>query len=223
MRILCLNPTSSKQTTLALCEASAAWSRRQKCLVETERIAGAPERLETSRDVALVAGMVRDRSRRLRQDGFDAMIVASPSDPGLPEGWALVPEPVIGVGWAAMRRACAIDWGILCPHHQPTERAMAQAARYGFSERLVAVQAASRVDYQANSAGPLASEVNRLAAAGARSVVLGSASMSRVAAAMWELVQVEVVEPVEAALDVALAAIQHNFPMPAVEARGRFV
>lgn len=213
MRILSLNPTSSRLTTTALVEAAAAWSRRTKCLVETERIAGAPERLETDRQVEAVAGMVWERARRLEADGFDAMIVASPSDPGLTQGWALVPEPVIGVGWASMRRACAIDWGILCPHHQPPARAKAQAARYGFAEHLVAVQSASRVNYQADSAGLLAAEVNRLAAAGARSVVLGSASMSRTAEAIWGLVEVEVVEPLEAALDVALAAVRHTLPL----------
>lgn len=214
MRFLCLNPTSSKATTVAIVEGAAAWAARHRCLIETERIVGAPERLDSKRAIDAVAGMVQARARSLGAEGFDAMIVASPSDPGLPEGWALVPEPVVGVGWASMRRACAIDWGILAPHHQAPGIALEQAEHYGFDDKLVAVQVADRVDYQNRSAPQLAAEVNRLAAAGARSVVLGSASMSRAATAMWELVEVEVVEPLEAALDVALAALQHSFPLP---------
>jgi len=213
VRILCLNPTSSRATTAALVEASGAWSRRHRCLIETERIAGAPERLESMAEVSAVESMVQARAMRLGRDGYDAMIVASTMDPGLPDGWALAPEPVIGIGWAAMRRACAIDWGMLCPHHQDPGMARAQAEHYGLDDRLVAVQSAGRADYQPQSAAMLASEVNRLAAAGARSVVLGSASMARPAAAIWELVKVEVVEPLEAALDVASAAIQQSFPL----------
>lgn len=220
MRILCLNPTSSLATTAALVEASGTWSLRHHCLVETERIRGAPERLESPSDVAAVEFMVQQRARQLATDGFDAMIVASTMDPGLPGGWALAPVPVIGIGWAAMRRACGIDWGMLCPSHQAPTMARAQAERYGFGQRLVAVRPASRSDYQPQSARLLASEVNRIAASGARSVLLGSASMTRPAPAIWELVQVEVIEPLEAALDVALAAIRHSIPHGG-EVRGR--
>ena len=206
MKILVLNPNSSRATTRVLSRVAGDWAAASGNEVVTESLPQAPELLVTQADNELVADQIWQRAARLADDGFDAMVVACHGDPGLPDGWMLRNgRPVVGMGWASMQLAAAGEgWGVLCVTEEIVADKVEQAAGDGLSGDLIVARGALRRDYETGSnaaLGCLVAEVTEIAAAGAASVVLGCGAMSGLADAVRERVSAAVIEPLAAALD----------------------
>ena len=103
MKIIIINPNSSKKMTAAIQEAAEAFvdGRYQ---VETLATEGAPEFIDYFEDDAdALPGMIR--IIRENQDTADAFIVACHCDPNLAILKEISQKPVIGIGEASMRLA----------------------------------------------------------------------------------------------------------------------
>lgn len=209
IRLYCLNPNGSAATTAVICQAAERWSRGHGAVeVATEYLPEAPELLITEEDNRQVEPWIWDRAAALGGRGFDGMLVACHGDPGLPRGYAAGPPPVVGMGWASMRRAAACgSFAVVAVDESMVGEKREQATRYGL-EPLVVVGAARR-DYESGSAqaaADLDQEVAALRAQGAAAVVLGCANMSACAPALGA----GAVDPVEAGLDALLELVQRE-------------
>ncbi|HHR85154.1 MAG TPA: hypothetical protein ENL23_02260, partial [Candidatus Acetothermia bacterium] len=82
MRILVINPNSSKHMTEHI-RAEILRIKRDDTEVTVVANAGAPPAIESARDVALAVPPLLEQVKRANEEGYDAVIIACFSDPGL--------------------------------------------------------------------------------------------------------------------------------------------
>lgn len=220
-RILVLNPNSSAAMTAAMSAGLDVLRRSGRHEIICERIETAPAGIESDADVALVAPLVAERAEATTAD---ALVVACFSDPGVAEARAARPDlPVIGIAEAAYYAALQLGgrFGVVSLATPSVARHARHIARLGLTDRLaadrdVAMGVAAASDPHALD--PVIAVGRRLCGEdGADVVILGCAGMGIHRPRLQEVLGIPVIDPVQAAVAAAMAALDLEY-FPKMEA-----
>lgn len=214
MKILVLNPNGSTDVTATISESIEPLRVRTGHDIVCDYLPDAPLGIETDADVARVAPMVVEA---IEQSDADAIVVACFSDPGVAAARERTDRPVIGIAEAAYY--AALQWaprfGVVSLGPSSIARHAAHIERLGLTTRLagdrsVRMSVAEAAD--AHSArGPVARTGKELKEQdGAGVVILGCAGMGGHRPALQEELGIPVIDPVQAAVATAIAALDLN-------------
>ena len=216
MRIVALNPNSSRAVTQSMrrCLGTiAALSRHD--IVCTE-LADAPEGIETDADVATVAPMVADF---VRTSDADAVVVACFSDPGVERAREVAGgRPVIGIAEAAYYGALQHGdrFGVVSLGPASIVRHAAHIARLGLTGRLAGDRAIAMGVAEANDRAHAEERVAEVGIAlrdedDADVLILGCAGMGEQREGLQVRLGRIVIDPVQAAVCAAITALDLNY------------
>ncbi len=209
--IVVVNPNSNAAVTEGLDRALAAFRRPGGPQIECLTLPEGPFGIESQRDSDAVIGPLALLVER-RTDAA-AFVIACYSDPGLETCREIASVPVFGIQepgvLTALARADRI--GILGLSAASALRHRRYMRRMGVGERIASERAADlSVDDSARGAGTLdrlARVGTALVADGAAAIVLGCAGMAVHRAPLEARLGVPVIDPVQAAVAMALGAV----------------
>ena len=210
MRVLVINPNAGVEMSDVI--------REQLCVVrrpDTDVVVvnppGAPPAIESALDEAQCVPPMLELVKRARADGYDAVVIACFSDPGLDAAREATTLPVVGIQESAMHLAAQLGhrFSVLTTlaHRAPVrERA---ALLHGLDRRLASciplnlpvldtVVDRERVLERVVAAGRLAVERD-----GAEALILGCAGLGDLAPRVQAILGVPVIDPNAAALKLA--------------------
>jgi allantoin racemase len=220
MRVLLINPN----TTVAVTERIAAEARR--AAPPDVRVTGVTARfgvpfIRTPEQAATAGRAVLELVGRLAP-GFDAVMIAAFSDPGLAEARALVPVPVVGIAESAILTAQMCGGRFAIVTFSPSLRPMLERSvdALGCLDRLAGIHVLDsevadiktvQTDYRAAFA-----ELCRKAAAapGVRSIVLGGGPLAGLAREIADLVPVPLLDGTACAINHAAALVRLGIGQP---------
>lgn len=212
-RILVINPNSNASVTSGLEDALSAWRDHSGIVIECMTLADGPFGIETDEHIREVTPLVA-RTIETRDD-CDAYVIGCYSDPGLRESRARVSRPIFGMQQSAVTTAIATGgrYGVLAMSERSIERHLDYLAKIGLRDHLAAeVPLNISVDAAAND--PATYAIARAAGRrlvdqhGADVLILGCAGMARHRARLQEDVGRPVIDPVQAAVALAVGALQ---------------
>lgn len=205
-----LNPNSNTQVTAAIAAGLRDFEIPGKVDIICETLETGPIGIETERHVAEVAIPTVDH---LAAHSADAHVIACYSDPGLALARAELDTPVFGVMESAVMLAATrgARFGVVALSEPAIKRHLRALAAMGMLDRLAAERAVGVS--VAESAGEEALHNLTQTARdlrdqdGADVVILGCAGMARHRGAMEAKLGIPVIDPSQAAVATALAAI----------------
>ena len=210
--ILVINPNSSVAVTEAISTAIEPLSLRQGPVFETMRVEKGPSTIATAEHAAK-AGLDVAEVIRSRPDA-SAFVIACFSDPGLDLCRTLVPQPVIGIQEAGILSAMARAdlFGIVALGPASIARHRLRIRQMGVEARMVAelpLDNASAEDAgHSDDVYEQTLKIGfRLKEMGAGAMVLGCAGFSPRRAALEKKLGIAVIDPVQAAVAMALGAV----------------
>lgn len=106
MRILLLNPNTSREVTALMAEAARAASSPGTVIVEATAPRGVP--YISNQAEAQIGGAIALEMLAEAGDEVDGAVIAAFGDPGLAGARELFPRPVVGLAEAAMLTACMV-------------------------------------------------------------------------------------------------------------------
>ncbi|MEM1300440.1 MAG: aspartate/glutamate racemase family protein [Pseudomonadota bacterium] len=205
-----LNPNSNTSVTDAIAAGLKGFEIPGRVDIQCETQETGPLGIETERHIAEVAVPLVDR---LKARQADAYVIACYSDPGLALARAELDAPVFGVMESAVMMACTrgARFGVVALSEPAIKRHLRALSGMGMLNRLAAERAVGVS--VAESAG--AEALHNLTQAardlrdqdGADVVILGCAGMARHRGAMEAELGIPVIDPSQAAVATALAAI----------------
>lgn len=210
-RILVVNPNSSTSVTAAMDAALAPLRFGGGPAIDTMTLAEGPPGIETQRDVESV---VLPLSELVRRERADAYVLGCFSDPGLALARDVSDKPVFGIAESAFLTALGFGrkFGIVAILDRSIPRHLRYLRQLGLEDRL-----AADIAINTGVAGleDEASSVERIVAVGkqmrdahgASAVILGCASMGRYRAEVEQQIGIAVVDPTQAAVSQAIAAV----------------
>jgi allantoin racemase len=107
MRILVINPNASAEMSRVMREQLEA-VRRPDEHVDVVNPVGAPPVIESAQDEAACIPLTLDLVARAEQDGYDAVVIACFSDPGLDAAREVARIPVVGIQESAIHLAAQL-------------------------------------------------------------------------------------------------------------------
>jgi allantoin racemase len=210
-RILVINPNSSTSVTAAMDGALAPLRFAGGPTIDTMTLAEGPPGIESQRDVESVVLPLADLVRR---ETADAYVIGCFSDPGLALARDVSDKPVFGIAESAFLAALGFGrrFGIVAILDRSIPRHLRYLRQLGLEDRL-----AADIAINTGVAGleDEASSVERIVAVGKRlrdehgasSMILGCASMGRYRAEVEQRVGIAVIDPTQAAVSQAIAAV----------------
>jgi Asp/Glu/hydantoin racemase len=209
-RILIINPNRSADCTAGIDAAVARFRRSGGAAIEVVDLPEGPPAIYTWRDWHAV---VEPLCRRIERETADVYIIACASDPGIEAARALTARPVLGVFRSAVAAAAARAerFGVIAVVDASKARHLAALRAMGLEARLAAevalnVSMEALLEPQAARAR-LIDAARACAEAGAGAVILGCTGMAHHRAAIEREAGVPVIEPCQAAVALALAAL----------------
>ena len=210
-RILAINPNSNESVTEGLRESLHAFNASAE--IECYTLEDGPFGIETGEDIASVIPLVVQRISKSPE--FDAYVIACYSDPGLAECNELFSKPVFGMQRSAIEKAILTGgrFGVLALSEQSIERHMAYMHGLGLDEQLAGeLPLDISVHEAANDASSFEKIINQgrrlIDELGADVLILGCAGMASYREPSEKELQVPVIEPVQAAVSIAIEALQ---------------
>jgi allantoin racemase len=139
MRILVINPNTSVAMTRAIARELLAVKRPDTELDVVNPQEG-PEAIESAYDESRAVPEMLRLVQRAPEQGYDAVVVACFSDPGLDAARELVEIPVVGIQEASMYLAAMLgsSFGVLTTLERRVPARRHYAASLGLGEKLVA-------------------------------------------------------------------------------------
>lgn len=193
MRILVINPNTTRSMTDTIAHAAAAAASAGVEVVTRQPDKG-PVSIESQYDSAFCVPGMLELIMEGEREGFDGHVIACFRDPGLDAAREIARGPVIGICEAAMHAAGILGKGFsvisTLPRSVPVQYELAR--RYGFIHLLKSVRAAGvpvleLEDPRSGAADKVKREVERAAAEdGAEVVLLGCAGMVELARRLTE-------------------------------------
>ncbi|OCX58110.1 hydantoin racemase [Thioclava sp. SK-1] len=217
LRILVLNPNRSDTITKSIAASLEQQRSLTRHKIHCADLPGAPVGIETDVDVAQVAPMV---THAIHTSEADAVVVACFSDPGVDQTRMTLPNrPVIGIAEAAYYTALQLGrrFGVLSLGPSSVARHAARLHRLDLLPRLVGDRAIGMTVAQGNRPESLPTLLATAALLrdqdGADTVILGCAGMGRHRDALQQALGLPVIDPVQAAVAVAITTLDlHYFP-----------
>jgi len=184
MRILVINPNSSEHMTEHI-RAEVLRIKRNDTEVNVIANAGAPAAIESSRDVALAVPPLLEQVTRANEEGYDAVILACFSDPGLQAAREVSDILVLGIEETTLHVAAMLGhkFTILTPLAKRIPAKEREVRAYGLESALASVRSldlsVSETDADPEATKKRILEEARLARDedGAEVIVLGCAGM----------------------------------------------
>lgn len=213
-RVFLLNPNSSKAITASLAGCLAPLARQTRHTISCSELADAPLGIESDADVALAARLAE---QRILDEACEAAVIACFSDPGLAATRARAPFPVFGIAEAAYCSALMLGqrFGVISLGPASIARHAKQIAALGLSARL----AGDRSIAMSVAEGNQPEALETIVAVGqalrdldsAEVLILGCAGMGGHRLALQERLGLPVIDPVQAAVAVALNALDLDY------------
>ncbi|MFT8246656.1 aspartate/glutamate racemase family protein [Roseomonas sp. BN140053] len=210
MRLLLLNPNTSANTTAAMLAIARDAAPDGVTLSGATAPHGAALITEAAA-LATAAGAVLSLVPALRQDPPDGVVLAAFGDPGLEELRAALPCSVTGLAEAGMAEAAAFGRGFAVVTTTPglVDSITCLAAGYGHAAAFRGVyltpgEPAAVMADPARLREALAQACEAAVAAGAGALVIGGGPLATAARALAGRFPVPLVEPVPAAIRLAL-------------------
>jgi len=211
--ILVINPNSNPAVTAGIDAALASLRFADGPAIRCATLTGTPFGIESQQDVEETVLPLRQIVAS--DNRADAFIIACYSDPGLHVCREATVRPVFGIAECAVLTALARGerFGVIAIAAKSIRRHLRYLRQMGLVERLAGERPLEMsVADTATSEGTLARliEVGRELTAkdGADVVGMGCAGMARHRAALEEALAVPVIDPTQAAVAIAIGAVQ---------------
>ncbi len=213
-RVFVLNPNSSPAITASLSACLEPLRRTSAHAIICSELSEAPLGIESDADVVLAERLAE---QRILAEPCQAAVIACFSDPGLPAIRAKARMPVFGIAEAAYCSALMLGrrFGVISLGPASIARHARQIADMGLSARLAGDRAIDMSVAEGNR--PDALETIALVGQqlcvedGAQVLILGCAGMGGHRAALQDRLGVPVIDPVQAAVAVALSALDLDY------------
>jgi Asp/Glu/hydantoin racemase len=212
--VIVLNPNSTRAVTDALSAALEPLRMAGGPAIHCETLAEGPPAIESDADVAAVVEPVC-RFLRAREAGAGAFVIACFSDPGLQRGRRATSRPVFGMAESGLLMALARGnrFGVLSILEQSVPRHLAYYRSMRIEKRLAGDLPIGlgvlELDDDARTLARMESVGARLRdELGADVLVMGCAGMARLRDPLERALGMPVIEPVQAAVTMAIGAVQ---------------
>lgn len=210
MRIMVINPNTTESMTEHLRSELEPLKGHGTELTVVNPEHG-PISIESAYDEALAIPPTLDLMRRAEADGYDAIVLACFSDPGLEAGRELLTIPVVGIEEATLHVAAMLGYRftILTSRCQRVPTKTEHVVMRGLESKLASVRALElsvlEMDAEPERTKARILEVARAAVAddGAEVVILGCAGLAGYAADIEAALGVIVLDPSPIALKMA--------------------
>ena len=209
-RILIINPNSNAAVTRGIDAAIDDMRRPQKLDIDCKTLDEGPFGIETDEDIEragpLVSALIAAKNAQ-----YDAFIIACYSDPGLDESRQQSAKPVFGIHESAIALSSSYErrFGVLALGRESIQRHIAYVRSLGMhgfhaGERPlnVSVDQAATDPETLNKIVATAREL--IEEDGAETIILGCAGMAAHRRAAQEQLGVPVIDPVQAAVTIAM-------------------
>ena len=210
-RILVINPNSNRGVTAKI-QAAAEEVRPTGVAIDCRTLTKGPYGIETDEDIASVVPLVMNEIAA--SPGFDAYVIACYSDPGLAECRNITDKTVLGIQESAVGLSASYgrNFGVIALSRDSVQRHIAYVRQLGFQgfhagERSLEIS----VDEAASSPDTLGKVIvtgrQLIEEDGAETLILGCAGMAAHRQPAQEELGVPVIEPTQAAVEQAVAAV----------------
>jgi len=211
--ILVINPNSNPAVTAGFDAALAPLRFANGPTIRCATLEDGPFGIESQRDVDAVAPSLR---RMIEADNAaDAFIIACYSDPGLQACREATTRPVFGIAECAVLTALARGdrFGVIAIAARSIRRHLRYMRQMGVTERLVGERPLNMTVAETTSGERTLERMIEIGEAlvdedGADVVIMGCAGMSRHRRPLEEALGVPVVDPTQAAVAIAIGAVQ---------------
>jgi Asp/Glu/hydantoin racemase len=216
-RIVVINPNSTVAVTRGMDAALAPLRLAGGPAIESLTLPEGPPGIETEEHVAaVVAPLCRLIGRE--EPEADAFVIACFSDPGLHAARERTGKPVFGIMEAGLTAALNLGAGVgivaildrSIPRHRRAYRAMGIDARIA-GELALGIPVIELADERRTFARMLEVGAALRDAHGADVLVLGCAGMAQYRERLQDELRVPVIDPTQAAVGMALAAVRIGF------------
>ncbi|GAB4113361.1 MAG: aspartate/glutamate racemase family protein [Candidatus Caldatribacteriota bacterium] len=203
MKILCINPNSSKEVTTGIKETCNNYLLTDISL-EVIDIPESPSGIETYQDAALAEKYLLEKFSNLEKS-YDGFIIACHSDIGVDVLRELTVKPVIGIGEASMLFALPLGhkFSILSLKEKKIPQKEDQVKRYGLEDRCASIRATGLgvvATYQDKKEKLLEAGFKAVKEDGAEVLILGCAGMAGLDKEIEKMIGVPVIDGVVSAL-----------------------
>lgn len=214
MKILVINPNTTAEMTEQVERAMNAVRRDDTVLHVTNPTTG-PAAVSSAYDEIVAGHALAKMVHAAKAEGYDAIVIACFSDPGIVATKELSDIPVVGIAEAAMHVACMLGWKftILTTSKARVPNKEAYVLHNGLGSRLASVRPLG-VSVVETSHDPERTKEAILAVAqeaidedGAEVIILGCAGMAGYAKELEERLGVPVLDPSAIALKLAEAMV----------------
>jgi allantoin racemase len=212
MKILVINPNTSRPMTNQIRIALEAIKRADTDLTVTCPEKG-PETIESAYDEAYAIPPTLELVKKANQDGYDAVILACFSDPGLDAAKEISTIPVIGIEEATLHIAAMLGakFSIMTPRKQRIPSKVEHVHLRGLSHFLASVRSLD-LTVAETEADPTKTKQRLISVAklavekdGAEVIIMGCAGMAGYAQEIEQTLNVKVLDPSAVALKTAEA------------------
>jgi allantoin racemase len=209
MRIFVINPNTSEAMTAQIRNALKAIKRKDTELYVT-CLATGPETIESAYDAAYAVPPTLDLVQRANIEGYDAVVIACFSDPGLQAARELSRIPVFGIQETSIHVAAMLGAGfaVMTPRAYRVNSKRLEILHKRMGEHLVCVLALDMTTTE-TTADPAKTKARAIAlgreaiARGAEVAVLGCAGMAGYADAVEAETGIKVLDPTAVTFKVA--------------------
>ena len=212
MKIMVINPNTSESMTNHLRQELTRMKRpdTELTVVCAER---GPETIESAYDEAHAAPPTLELVKRANEEGYDAVVLACFSDPGLEAAKEISDIPVIGIEESTLHVAAMLGakFSVVTPRKERIASRREHVHMRGMDHFLASVRSldlsVAETDADPERTKTKVFQVGRLAVEedGAEVIVLGCAGMAGYAPEMESKLGVKVLDPSAVALKVAEA------------------
>jgi allantoin racemase len=212
MKILVINPNTSRPMTNQIRIALEAIKRADTDLTVTCPEKG-PETIESAYDEAYAIPPTLELVKKANQDGYDAVILACFSDPGLDAAKEISTIPVIGIEEATLHIAAMLGakFSIMTPRKQRIPSKVEHVHLRGLSHFLASVRSLD-LTVAETEADPAKTKQRLISVAklavekdGAEVIIMGCAGMAGYAQEIEQTLNIKVLDPSAIALKTAEA------------------
>jgi allantoin racemase len=210
MRILVINPNTTVEMTKQIELAMNAVKRADTVLEVTNPVAG-PAGLSSGYDEVIASYELVKMVQSARDEGYDAIVIACYSDPGIVAAKEICDFPVVGIAEATMHMACMLGrkFTVLTTSQARVPSKEAYVWANGLGSRLASVRplgvsvVETSHDPQKTKDAVLAVARTAIDEDGAEVIILGCAGMAGYAEELAQELGVPVLDPNTIALKTA--------------------
>lgn len=213
MKIMVINPNTSQSMTDHLRQELERIKRPETELTVVCAESG-PETIESAYDEAYAIPPTLDLVKKANREGYDAVILACFSDPGLEAAKEISEIPVIGIEESSLHMAAMLGskFTVVTPRKQRIPSKREHVHMRGMSHFLASVRSldlsVAETDADPERTKKRVLEVSRQAVEdGAEVIILGCAGMAGYAPEIESKLNIKVIDPSAVALKVAEAMV----------------